>query len=324
MKAILIHELGSSDVLSYQDWALPEPSARQVRIKTSLTSVNFADIKARQGSYAKRSLPFIPGLDAAGYIDALGSEVSHLKVGQRVAAYTTGGSYAEYVLAEEQLCSPLPDSVSFEQGAGIGILITAYNVLTLAGRFEKGDKVLVHAGAGGVGSTLIQMAKALGAAEVYATCGSEEKAEIAKNLGADYVINYRDRDFDQVINELTQNEGVDLICDSIAGSTSERGMNCLANFGRLVIYGHTSPDGAAKLSSKMLHNQNRAVIGYSSGGHRNAKAHKIQAAAKESLNLLEQGKVSVLQGKRYKLQNAKQAHELVESRQSTGKVILEP
>jgi len=324
MKAVLIHELGASDVLTYQDWVLPEPSAKQVRIKTSLTSVNFADIKARRGSYGKRNLPFIPGLDATGTIDAVGSEVSSLKVGQRVAAYTTGGSYADYVLAEEQLCYPLADSVSFEQGTGIGILITAYNVLTLAGRFEKGDRVLVHAGAGGVGSTLIQMAKTLGAAEIYATCGSEEKAEIAKHLGADHVINYREEAFDQVINELTQNKGVDLICDSIAGPTSEQGMNCLANFGRLVIYGHTSPEGAAQLNSKMLHSQNRAVIGYGSGGHRNAKSHKIQTAAKESLSLLEQGKVSILQGKRYKLQDAKQAHGLVESRQSTGKVILEP
>lgn len=324
MKAILVHELGNANVLTYQDWQMPEPKANQVRIKTVLTSVNFADIKSRQGSYGKAALPFIPGLDATGIIDAVGSGVTGLEVGQRVAAYTAGGSYADYVLAEDQLCYPLSKSISFEQGAGIGILITAYNVLMQAGRFRKGDSVLVHAGAGGVGSTLIQVAKALGASKVFATVGSKAKATIAQDLGADEVINYQETNFADALNDLTSNQGVDLICDSIAGTTAEQGMNCLANFGRLVIYGHTSPEGVARLNSQMLHKQNRAVIGYSSGGFRKANPQVIQTAARASLNLLEQNKVNILMGERFKLKDANKAQELVENRLSTGKVILEP
>ena len=259
MKAIVVHEPGDSSVLTYQDWDTPAPGPGQVRIKTTLTSVNFADIKARQGSYGKQERPFIPGLDATGVVDAIGSNVKRFKVGDRVAAYTSGGSYAEQVLAEEQLCFALPESIKVEQGAGIGIMITAYNVLTLAGRFKKGESVLIHAASGGVGSCLIQIAKASGSSQIFATAGSEEKAKIARSLGADVVINYRETNFADAIHDVTNGAGVDLICDSIAGSTSEQGMNCLANFGRLVIYGHTSPEGAARLNSQMFHKQNRAI-----------------------------------------------------------------
>lgn len=324
MKAVLINAFGQPSVLSYEDWPKPEPKAQQLRIKTSLSSVNFADIMTRRGGYGQQSLPLIPGLDATGVVDAVGEAVSSFKVGDRVAAYTTGGSYADYVIAEEKLCFALPEAVGFEQASAIGILITAYNVLTLAGRFLEGESVLIHAAAGGVGSCLIQLAKGMGASKIYATVGSDEKADIARKLGADEVINYREQAFDTVINTLTNHKGVDLICDSIAGKTSEQGMNCLANFGRLIIFGHTSPEGAGEFNSQMLHKQNRGVIGYSSGGHRSARPEKIQSAAKAVLDLLAEGKIEVSIGGHFQLKDAAKAHELVESRRSVGKVLLEP
>ncbi len=322
MKSILISEYGGSEVLTYRDLPIPEPSVGQVRIKTAFTSVNFADIKRRRGGASQ--LPFTPGLDASGVVDAVGDNVDDFEVGQRVAAYVAAGSYAEYVLAEAELCYPLPDAVSFEQGAGIGILMTAYNVLTNAGRFRTGESVLVHAGAGGVGSTLVQLARALGAERIFATVGSDEKADIAARMGANEVINYRERSFDEVINEKTDGEGVDLILDSVAGPNAERGLNCLADFGRLVIYGHTGEGGAASISSKLLHRSNRAVIGYSSGGYRKSRPEVLRGVARKGLELLSSRNVNILIGERFKLEDAAAAHDWVESRRSVGKVLLEP
>ena len=322
MKSILVRAYGEPSVLEPRDMPIPEPSVGQVRIKTAFTSVNFADIKARQGGAP--TLPFTPGLDASGVVDAIGDNIENFQVGQRVAAYVAAGSYAEYVLAEAELCYPLADAVSFEQGAGIGILITAYNVLMNAGRFQTGESVLVHAGAGGVGSTLVQLAKTLGAGRIFATVGSDEKAEVAAQLGADEVINYRETAFDEVINDETEGRGVDLILDSVAGPNAEQGLNCLADFGRLVIYGHTGEGGAAAIKSTLLHKNNRAVIGYSSGGYRKARPEVLREVAVRGLELLTSGDVEILLGERFKLEDAAAAHEWVESRQSVGKVLLEP
>ena len=322
MKSILVSEYGESDVLKVKDFPVPEPSVGQVRIKTAFTSVNFADIKARRGSAP--NVPFTPGLDVSGVIDAVGDNIQNFEVGQRVAAYVAAGSYAEYVLAEAELCYPLPNSVSLEQGAGIGVLITAYNVLVNAGRFRAGESVLVHAGAGGVGSTLVQLARALGAGRIFATVGSDEKADVARQIGADEVINYKESAFDEVVNKKTEGRGIDLILDSVAGPNAERGMNCLADFGRLVIYGHTGEGGAAEISSKSLHKHNRAVIGYSSGGYREARPEVLREVAQKGLGLLASGGVEILLGERFKLADAAAAHEWVESRRSVGKVLLEP
>jgi len=322
MKAIIVPEHGDASVLKLAEIDIPEVGDSQICIKVEKTSVNFADIKARAGAYGKRELPFIPGLDAVGIVDAIGNDVSEFKVGDRVAAYTVGGSYAEYALTNENLCFALPDSVSFEQGVGIGILVTANNVLTKAGRFVAGERVLVHSAAGGVGSTLVQLTKSLGANEVFTTVGSDEKIEIAKSLGADHVINYRSENFDEVVNKLTDDKGVDLILDAVSGENAERGMQCLAPFGRLVIYGHTG-SGSASIDSKLLHSFNRGVIGYSSGGFRRARPEVIKEAGQTVMGYLADGKVKVLLGERFKLEDVAKAHELVESRKSIGKVVID-
>lgn len=323
MKAIRVKEHGGPEVLAYEEVATPNPAPEQIRFNVAMTSVNFADIKARAGTYGKRDMPFIPGLDAAGVVDTVGEGVTEFVSGQRVAAYTLGGSYAEFALTDENLCFALPENVTFEQGTGIGILITAYNVLTLAGRFHMDESVLVHAGAGGVGSCLIQLVKSLDAGPIFTTVGSDEKAEVARSLGADHVINYRENAFDEVVNSLTDGAGVDLILDSVSGENAERGLHCLAPFGRLVIYGHTG-SGEAHIGSKGLHSSNRAVIGYSSGGFRKARPEVIKRAGEEVVKLLEQGHVKVLLGERFALRNAAEAQRFVESRQSVGKVLLEP
>lgn len=321
MRAIVVEAHGGPEQLVARDVAAPQPGRQQVLIGNRLTSVNFADIKARRGGYRNYALPFIPGLDAVGIVEAVGPGVKGLRPGQRVAAYTAGGSYAEKVLADEVVCFPLPDELSDEQGAAVGILVTAYNLLTLAGRLQAGETVLVHAGAGGVGSVAIQLALILGAGRVIATVGSEPKRELPARLGAE-VIDYRRTDFAAQVAALTDGAGVDLILDSVGGEVSERGLTCLADFGRLVTFGHVGPAG--RVETKALHHSNRAVIGYSSGGYRDQRPEVLRQSGLAVLELAREHGIVIEVGARFALEDAPQAHALVESRRSVGKVLLDP
>lgn len=323
MKAVSVAEHGGPEVLDYRHAPDPAPGPGQVVINVKATSVNFADIKARIGNYKGQAPPFIPGLDAAGVIESIGEGVFDLVPGQRVAAYTSGGSYAELALADAATTYPLPDELSFEQGAAVGIGITAYNVLTLAGRLEPGESVLIHAGAGGVGSLAIQLARILEAGSIFATASSQDKLDFATSCGADLAINYREADFAEGVLSHTGGQGVDLILDSIAGATSERGMSCLAEFGRLVVYGHTGA-GPGRFDTSQLHNQNRGVIGYSSGGFRKSRPQRLRPAAEAVFKHISAGRLEAHIGARFALADAAAAHQLVETRRSLGKVLLLP
>lgn len=323
MRAIVAEAHGGPEVLAWRELDAPVPGPGQVRIRTHRTSVNFSDIKARRGGYRGIEAPFVPGLDASGTVDAIGPDVDGLEVGQAVAAYTVGGSYAELVLAEAAVTYPVPEGVDLAAAAGIGVFITAANVLALAGRLSAGESVLVHAGAGGVGSSAIQIARALGAGRVFATVGSGTKRAVALELGADAVIDYRSEDFADAVLAATDGAGVDVILDSIAGETSETGMRCLAEFGRLVVFGH-SQDRPGRFDTKQLHTQNRAVIGYSSRGYRDHRPEQLRSAAEAALGWLADGTLRLWIGAEYPLKEAARAQELVESRRSVGKVLLAP
>ncbi len=323
MQAILIEEHGGPEKLVVQELDPPTPGPGEVLLRTLVTSVNFADIKMRRSLYRGRKPPFVPGFDGVGEVIACGPGVQTIQVGQRVAAYTKGGSYAEQILAKEVLCYPLPDNVSEEDGAGIGIMITAYNAVTQAGRMMAGETVLVHAGAGGVGSSAIQIVRALGAKRILTTVGHPKKVQACKSLGADVVINYQEEDFAARVQEETDGQGVDLILDTVGGKVFEAGLTCLATFGRLVIFGHSSNE-AGFFESKPLHRENRAVIGYSSGGIRRHHPEQLQPTAQNVLDLMVQDKVHTLVSARFPLTQAPDAHRLVESRQSIGKVLLKP
>lgn len=323
MKAILIEEHGGPEVLVLKDVETPTPGPGEVLLRTLQTSVNFADVKMRRSLYRGRKPPFVPGFDGVGEVVALGEGVSHLSLGQRVAAYMAGGSYAEYSRAKATLCYPLPEQVSHEDGTGIGIMITAYNALTRAGRLAPGQTVLVHAGAGGVGSSAIQLARTLGAGKILTTVGHPDKSEAARNLGADVVIHYLQEDFASRVMEETNGKGADLILDTVGGKVFEAGLTCLATFGNLVIFGHSSGE-PGHFQSKPLHRENRAVIGYSSGGIRRHNPELLQPTAQAVLDLMAQDKVHTLVGGRFPLAQASEAHALVESRRSIGKVLLTP
>lgn len=322
MKAVLVTELGGPEKMIYTEVELPAISSTQVLIRVDMASVNFADIKSRYGKKGAAKLPFIPGLDATGVIEAIGSEVKGLQVGQRVIAFPANGSYAEYVAAEEALTFAIPEQISTETAAACPVVsFTSYQLLAKVGRLAKGETVLIHAAAGGIGTTAIQLAKLLGAGRVIGTVGSSAKAEIALQAGADYVICHDKEDFVEKVRELTDGAGADVILDSISGQVSERSMECLAWYGRLVHFGNASGE-IGQIRTLDLHASCRSVLGFSFGTTRKLRPQLLQDTARQVIGYLAEGKLDIKIGKLFSLEEAASAHAWVESRQSTGKVLL--
>ncbi len=179
MKAIVVTSFGGPEVMKYTDVDMPTISDNQVLIRVVATSVNFADIKSRYGKKGNKTFPFIPGIDATGIVERVGSQVKNIHPGQRVIAFPQNGSYAEYIVANENLTFVLPDEVNFQTAAACPIVsFTSYNLLTNVARLQQGESVLIHAAAGGIGTTAIQLAKLLGAEKVIGTVGSEAKKKL--------------------------------------------------------------------------------------------------------------------------------------------------
>jgi NADPH2:quinone reductase len=322
MHAIQAEAYGDSSVLHWKELPDPEPGPGEVALKVSATGVNFADIATRRGGYPESAAPpFIPGLDCLGTIAAIGAGVSGLKIGQRVAAYPERGSYAEIAVARAILTYPVGPEVPDEAAASLNVMVTSHNILRVAGRLAPGESVLVHAAAGGVGSTAIQMARAFGAGRIFATVGSPGKVEAAKKAGADEVIDYRSEDVAMRVMAGTNERGVDVILDSVAGDVFTNGFPALAPFGRYVIFGRSSGN-PANFEATKLSGDNRSVVGYSSGGYRKRRPDGLIPAVQASFALAAQGLVKVVVGARFALRDAAKAQDLVESRQSVGKVLL--
>ncbi|MDR4942669.1 quinone oxidoreductase [Bacillus wiedmannii] len=322
MKAIVVTSFGGPEVMQYTDVDIPVISEDQVLIRVVATSVNFADIKSRYGKKGNKALPFIPGIDAAGIVERVGSHVKNIYPGQRVIAFPQNGSYAEYVVSNENLTFVLPDEVDFQIAAACPIVsFTSYNLLANVARLQQGESVLIHAAAGGIGTTAIQLAKRLGAGTVIGTVGNEAKSKIALDAGADYVICHQDVDFVEKVNELTNGEGIDVILDSISGTVSERSLKCLAYYGRLVHFGNASGE-IGNFQTKDLHASCRSILGFSFGTTRKKRPELLQETANEVFRYLRDGRLKMKAAKSFPLQDAGKAHEWVESRKSTGKVIL--
>ncbi|MDI6674377.1 quinone oxidoreductase [Bacillus wiedmannii] len=322
MKAIVVTSFGGPEVMKYTDVDMPAISEDQVLIRVVATSINFADIKSRYGKKGNTALPFIPGIDAAGVVERVGSHVKNIYPGQRVIAFPQDGSYAEYVVANENLTFALPDEVDFQTAAACPIVsFTSYNLLANVARLQQDESVLIHAAAGGIGTTAIQIAKLLGAGTVIGTVGNEAKSNIALDAGADYVICRQDVDFVEKVNELTNGEGVDVILDSISGTVSERSLKCLAYYGRLVHFGNASGE-IGNFQTKDLHASCRSILGFSFGTTRKKRPELLQKTANEVFRYLRDGRLKMKAAKSFPLQDAGEAHEWVESRKSTGKVIL--
>lgn len=322
MKAIVVTAFGGPETMKYTEVDMPTFNEKQVLIRVIATSVNFADIKSRYGKKGNGKLPFIPGIDAAGIVEQVGSDVRNIRAGQRVIAFPLTGSYAEYVVANENLTFVLPDEIDFTTAAACPIVsFTSYNLLANVARLQQGETVLIHAAAGGIGTTSIQLAKILGAGKIIGTVGNKAKKKVALEAGADHVICYQDEDFSKKANELTGGKDADVILDSISGAVSEKSLECLAYYGRLVHFGNASGE-IGTFRTKDLHASCRSILGFSFGTTRKKRPYLLRHTANQVFQYLRDGSLQIAIGKRFTLQDAGKAHEWIESRQSTGKIIL--
>ncbi|MFA6163083.1 MAG: NAD(P)H-quinone oxidoreductase [Methylobacter sp.] len=303
--------------------AIPTPSANQVLVKVAAAGVNRPDVFQRKGLYPPPpGASDIPGLEVAGTIFALGDNVDHLNEGARVCALVTGGGYAEYCLASAALCLPVPAGLSFTQAAALPeTFFTVWSNVFDRAQLQSGETLLVHGGASGIGTTAIQLAKAFNAT-VIVTAGTEAKCNFCVDLGADASINYKEQDFVDEIKQFTVNKGVDVILDMIGGDYFPRNLKCMADDARLVqIAVQMGPKVEINLLPVML---KRLTI---TGSTLRARNDVFKAAIAGKLlekvwPLLESGKIKPVIHSTFALTDAAKAHQLMESSQHIGKIIL--
>ena len=322
MKATEVTEFGDSSVIETTERDVPDPDSGEVRIAVEAVGVNFADIMQRRGHYQGGPEPaYVPGMEAAGTIDAVGDDVER-EVGERVVAMTNQ-AYAEFVTADARGLFDVPESMDLTEAAGFPVqFLTAHNTLFEWGGLDEGERVLVHAAAGGVGTAAVQLASEAGA-EVFGTASTQEKRDLAERLGADHLIDYTETDFVEAINEETDGEGVDLVLDGIGGETSQRSLECLSHGGRMVVYGAASGQPGQLDTSTLLFN-NFSIYGYHLGQSMGRTPDRVLGAVPHLTELLTSGDLEVVVGETFPLEEAAAAHEYIENRESSGKVVLEP
>ena len=321
MKAVRIEQFGGVEVLQWTDTAEPIPRPGQVLVKVDAAGVNYADIMRRQGNYPGPDLPATLGLEAAGTITQLGEGVTGLAVGQKVMGMGPQGQ-AEYVAINVNYVFPYPESVDPVQAGGMPIVfLTAYHLLKTRGQLQAGDTVLIQAGASGVGTVAIQLAKAWGA-RVITTASSTEKLDLARSLGADETINYAAQDFEEEVRQLTDGNGVELLLECVGGPTLEKSLRCVASYGKLISYGNASGT-AASLPAAEIFAANRTVIGFSMGRSPMGRLDH-RAAMTEIFDLLSDGRLRLVVDRVLPMEQVAAAQQHLSNRGSQGKVILTP
>jgi len=322
MKAVRVHETGGREKLVYEDVPAPTPGAGQARVRNLAIGVNFIDVYHRTGLY-KAALPFIPGMEGAGIVDAAGDGVSGLAKGDRVAYSMTMGSYAEYTLVNASQLVKLPEGVDFRIAAAAMLQgMTAHYLVYSTYPLRRGETALVHAAAGGVGLLLVQICKMVGA-KVIATVSTEPKAMLARNAGADHFILYSKTDFEAEVKTITEGRGVDVIYDSVGRDTFDRSLNCLRRRGMMVLYGQSSGP-VPPVDLNVLNAKGALYVTRPSLGHYISTRDELHWRSKDLFDWIQEGKLHVRIDRTYALQEAAQAHEALEGRQTTGKVLLIP
>lgn len=325
MTVIEIAEPGGPEVLRPASRPLPKPAAGEVLIKVGAAGVNRPDVMQRKGLYPPPAgASDLPGLEVAGTVAALGEEVTTLKEGDAVCALVTGGGYAEYCTAAQGCCLPIPKGLNEVAAAALPeTFFTVWSNVFDRGGLKAGERFLIHGGAGGIGTTAIQLARAFGA-EVFATAGSKEKCRACAELGAHHAINYRDEDFVERIGALTGGRGVDLILDMIGGDYFPRNLKAMAVEGRLVIIAvQKGPETAANLLPIML--KRLTVTGSTLRPRCAAFKSRIAENLKEHVwPLLESGRVKPVVHGTFPLACAGDAHRLMEGYGHIGKIVLTP
>lgn len=326
MRAIRIDRFGAPDVMTLREIDAPAPGPGEVQVEVSLAGLNFIDIYMRNGTYAKSQtyrtpLPMGLGMEGVGRVSALGEGVTDVARGDRVAWCLSRGSYAQYACVPAWRAVPVPDGVSDEVAVTLMLQgCTAHYLAHSAFALEPGDTCLVHAAAGGVGQLLTQVARLRGA-RVIATVGSEEKAAIARARGADEVILYRTQDFRDEVRRLTGGRGVDVVYDSVGRATFDRSLNSLRSRGLLVLFGQSSGP-VPPLDPTVLNTKGSLYLTRPSLAHYLQTHDEVAWRAGEVFDRIRDGSVRLDLHGTYPLADAALAHRLLESRATTGKLVL--
>jgi NADPH2:quinone reductase len=322
MKAIRVQHTGGPEVMEVVEMPVPQPKPAEALVKVTAAGVNAIDGQFRDGRL-RTPLPFIPGQEGAGVVTVVGSEAKAVKAGDRVAWSGTLGSYAEYVVAAADSLVPVPDELTDQQAAAAMMHgLTAHYLANDAHKLRAGETALVHAAAGGVGLLLVQMARAIGA-RVIGTVSSDEKAQWAREAGADEVIVFTHQDFEDEVKRLTGGKGVDVVYDGVGKATFEKNLNVMRLRGMLVLYGMSSgavpPVDPAKLSEKGSLYMARTTL-----AHFTATREELLARTGALFAMIAEGKLKVRIAKTYPLAEAAQAHRDMEARRVAGKLLLIP
>ena len=322
MKTVRIYQTGGPEVLNYEDAPEPSPAAGQALVEIKSIGVNYTDVSSRKGTNPPDAFPWTPGREAAGVVTAIGEGVTEVAVGDRVAYAMHTGSYSEVHSVPSWLLVRIPDGMDFDAAAATMLQgMTAHFLVYGIAHLGSGDRVLVHAGAGGMGLWLIQLLKRLGV-HVFTTVSTEEKAELAKGAGADHVINYTQQDFEAEIREATDGKGLKMVMDAVGATTFDKGMRLLGRRGYMALYGQASgPVGP--VDSGALRNGSLFLTRPSLGDYTATREELVQRAD-DVLSWVQSGEVKLYVGLELPLAEAREAHRRLEGRETTGKILLRP
>jgi NADPH2:quinone reductase len=322
MKAIQIQETGGPEVLKLVELPIPTPGSGQLLIRVEAVGVNFIEIYFRKGQY-KATFPLVPGSEAAGTVEELGPGVNGFKPGDSVASAGVLGSYAEYALVPAAQLVKVPGGVTPEQAAAVMLQgMTAHYLAYSTFPLKAGETALIHAGAGGVGLLLTQMAGRIGA-RVITTVSTEEKAELSREAGASEVILYTQQDFVAEVKRITSGKGVDVVYDSVGKTTFEGSLNCLRPRGLLALFGGSS-GAVAPFDLIQLSAKGSLFVTRPSLWHYIATREELEWRANDVLGWVADGSLKLRAEHDYPLTEAAQAHAAMEGRQTMGKILLEP
>jgi NADPH2:quinone reductase len=324
MYSMVVNELGGPAALRREERPDPTARPREVVIDVKACGCNFFDILITQGKYqVQPPLPFSPGAEVAGIVREVGPEVSDLRVGDRVSALLDYGGFASVLAVPRMRVFPMAEGMSFEEAAALGLVYqTSYVALVARARLQRGETLLVHAAAGGVGLAAVQIGVALGA-RVIGTAGSADKLELVSQNGAEAVVNYRDEDFVERVEQLTEGRGADVIYDPVGGDTFDKSMKCIAFDGRLLVIGFASGRiPTAEMNRVLL--KNISLVGLHWGLYFEKAPEVLHDAQAAIARLHAERKISPLISATYPLADAASALQALGSRKTTGKVVLVP
>ena len=322
MKAIRVQSPGGQDVLKYEEMSDPKPGPGQVLVKLHAIGVNFIDVYHRTGLY-KLPLPFTPGMEGSGVVESVGTDVTEVQLGDRVAYAMAVGAYAELAVVPSRQLVKIPATMDFSGAAAVMLQgMTAHYLTHSTYAIQPGDTILVHAAAGGAGLLIAQMAKRRGA-RVIGTVSTEEKARLARSAGVDEVILYTQADFEAEVKRLTEGKGLPVVYDSVGKTTYEKSLNCLRPRGMMVLFGQSS-GAVPPIDPGILAAKGSLYLTRPSLGHYSATREELVSRADDVIGWVSKGELKLRIEKTFALSDAAEAHRELESRRTTGKLLIIP